>query len=77
MVESELCVCVCTHTYTGMPDNTAVLLSLAVGVDRSTAVDVVSLERYQSCVGLCYIPVSYTHLDVYKRQDLIPGGRFV
>ena len=28
-----------------------------------------ALEVIVSMIGICYAPVSYTHLDVYKRQE--------
>ena len=30
-------------------------------------------EGHRECAIACYKPVSYTHLDVYKRQDYICG----
>ena len=33
-----------------------------------------SLEPMNACVLLCVVTVSYTHLDVYKRQVVVHDG---
>ena len=49
----------------------AMVLEIGLLVDDAIVV-VENVERIMSEEGLS--PVSYTHLDVYKRQDQLPAG---
>ena len=43
-------------------------------LDAVTQVEAVCFPKAEAAPRESFLPVSYTHLDVYKRQSLLSGG---
>ena len=59
------------NLYISQPDNGEQALEITETMVRSGAVDIVIVDSVAALVPKAEIAVSYTHLDVYKRQPLL------
>ena len=57
--------------------STALKQAVLANIVSTGLVSLVVLDEYNCAIAhsVCYGPVSYTHLDVYKRQEPIPCQR--
>ena len=57
----------------GMLTPETILVSVSKGIEKGSSLRMTEIIR-QATGDLCPVAVSYTHLDVYKRQGSSPAG---